>query len=66
MLCNNALDAVLAFAMAKYAAENDGKKGISKNDVVDLVKLHGGSTEDIEIVMVRAIEYLMPDGVYLN
>lgn len=58
MLQRNTLNAVLAFAMAKYAGENNGKNGILRSDVREIVKLHGGGQEDVTEVMTLALQLL--------
>ena len=55
MLCKNTMEAVLALAMIKYSAENDGRNGISRKDVTELVELHGGSKEDVSRMMILAL-----------
>lgn len=62
MLQRNTLNAVLAFAMEKYAGENNGKNGILKSDVREIVKLHGGDQEDVTEVMTLALRLLASEA----
>ena len=49
-------------AMATYAANNDGKKGISKADVIEAVMAYNGDMDDVRAVMIEALRRLSPEN----
>jgi hypothetical protein len=46
--------------MSKYAAENNGKRGISKDHVVMKVVEFGGDESDVRAAMVEGIKQVAP------
>ena len=40
-------------AMETYAANNDGKRGITKRDVIEAVMAYNGDMDDVNAVMLE-------------
>ena len=48
-------------AMAAYAANNDGKKGIAKRDVIEAVMAYNGDMDDVNAVMLEGAKLISPE-----
>jgi hypothetical protein len=60
MLNEKQIKLVVTSAMSKYAAENNGKRGISKDHVVMKVVEFGGDESDVRAAMVEGIKQVAP------
>lgn len=61
MLSERQIKLVVTSAMSKYAAENDGKRGLAKTDVIDAVAKFGGDLDDVSMAMVEGIKRIAPN-----
>ena len=61
MLSERQLGLVVSSAMSKYAAKNDGKRGLAKKDVIYAVAKFGGDMNDIRAAMIEGIKRIAPD-----
>lgn len=61
MLNERQLELVVTSAMAKYAAENDGKRGLAKKDVITAVAEFDGDHNDVRLAMVMGLKRITPD-----
>lgn len=61
MLSKDEITLVVTSAMARYALENHGKRGLSKEDVIDAVASFGGDVNDVRTAMVEGIRRIAPD-----
>ena len=65
MLNERQITLVVTSAMSKYAAENDGKRGLSKKDVISAVAEFGGDSNDVRLAMIAGIKRVAPDHTIL-
>ena len=63
MLVKGQIRNVVESAMIKYAAENDGKKGIAKKDVITFVMLQGGNMDDVKLAMIEGMNIIAGDRI---
>lgn len=63
MLVKGQIRSVVESAMIKYAAENNGKKGLAKKDVITFVMLQGGNMDDVKIAMFEGMKIIAGDKV---
>lgn len=56
MLNEKQIKLVVTSAMSKYAAENNGKRGIAKKDVITAVAEYGGDGNDVRLAMLVAMK----------
>ena len=61
MLSERQIRLVVTSAMSKYAAENNGKRGLSKEDVIDAVASFGGDAVDVKIAIVEGVRRIAPN-----
>lgn len=61
MLSEEQITLVVTSAMSRYASENNGKRGLSKNDVMDAVVSFGGDANDVRMAMVKGLRRIVPD-----
>ena len=61
MLHEDQIRYVIGAAMSKYAAENDGRKGLDKKDVIPMVMFLGGDMTDVGSVMYEAMKSIAGD-----
>ena len=59
MLDEKQIKLVVTSAMSKYASENDGKKGLSKSDVICIVARLDGDVDDVRAAMAEGISHFM-------
>ena len=63
MLVKGQIRNVVESAMIKYAAENNGKKGLRKKDVVTFVMLQGGNMDDVKLAMIEGMNIIAGDKI---
>lgn len=61
MLNERQIMLVVSSAMSKYSAENNGKRGLAKNDVITAVAQLGGDSNDVRAAMIIGIKRVAPD-----
>ena len=59
MLSEREINLVVTTAMSKYASENDGKRGLSKADVITIMLEHDGDMDDVRAAMIEGVNQLM-------
>ena len=59
MLDEREIRLVVTSAMSKYASENDGKRGLSKADVITIMLEHDGDMDDVRAAMTEGLDQLM-------
>lgn len=52
---------VVSSAMSKYSAENNGRKGAAKKDIISAVAQFGGDVEDVQAAMIVCIKRIAID-----
>ena len=62
MLNERQIMLVVSSAMSKYSAENNGKRGLAKKDIITAVAQFGGDLEDVRAAMVLGIQRVAPDN----
>ena len=55
MLKEDAIMLVVTSAMARYASENNGKRGLSRDAVIDAVVSFGGDINDVKLAMMEGL-----------
>ena len=67
MLSNTMINEIIDAAMEKYAAENDGKTGLARKDVVLITGEYGGDHYDSNLAMAEAMRQLSQNCItYLS
>ncbi len=61
MLNERQIMLVVSSAMSKYSAENNGKRGLAKEDIITAVAQFGGDIDDVRMAMVEGIKRIAPD-----
>ena len=56
MLSERQIKLVVTSAMSKYAAKNDGRRGLAKDDVIEAVAKFGGDINDVRAAMIEGIK----------
>ena len=58
MLNSAMINEIIDAAMEKYAAENDGKTGLTRKDVILITEEYGGDHYDANLAMAEAMRRL--------
>lgn len=61
MLNERQLMLVVSSAMSKYSAENNGRKGAAKKDIIAAVAQYGGDADDVRKAMIGCIKRIASD-----
>ena len=61
MLNERQIMLVVSSAMSKYSAQNNGKRGLAKEDVINAVAQFGGDVADVRAAMVEGIKRIAPN-----
>jgi hypothetical protein len=56
MLSKETIELIVNDCMAKFARENDGSNGWSKEDILNAVLLNGGEQKDVYAAMALGME----------
>lgn len=56
MLDERQITLVVTSAMVKYAAKNNGKRGLAKEDVISAVVSFGGDVDDVRVAMLEGVK----------
>ena len=67
MLNSVMINEVINAAMEKYAAENDGRTGLARKEVILITEEYGGDHYDANLAMAEAMRRLSQNCItYLN
>ena len=67
MLSSVMINEIIDAAMGKYAAENDGKTGLARKDVILITEEYGGDHCDANLAMAEAMRQLSQNCItYLS
>ena len=67
MLSSVMINEIIDAAMGKYAAENDGKTGLARKDVILITEEYGGGYYDANRVMAEAMRQMSQNCItYLS
>ena len=67
MLSNTMINEIIDAALEKYAAENDGKTGLVRKDVILITEEYGGDHYDANLAMAEALRRLSQNCItYLS
>ena len=63
MLNEKQIRRIATAAMARYSAENNGKRGLKRTEAASLVAEYGGDANDVNAVIREGLARMMPEGV---
>ena len=63
MLNEKQIKHVVMAAMARYSAENPGKRGLSRTEVTNIVSEYGGDANDVNAAILEGMKRMMPEEV---
>ena len=67
MLNSAMINEIIDAAMEKYAAENDGRTGLARKDVILITEEYGGDHHDANLAMAEAMRQLSQNCItYLS
>ena len=61
MLNERQIMLVVSSAMSKYSAENSGRRGLAKKDIITAVAKFGGDATDVRAAMIVGLKRIAPD-----